>query len=154
MKKVLAAVLVIACGLTGYSFYADAYDPVREKGIDRSMQAVEREANQKAAQVAENQETAKKVSKSADSVAKANAELVEWNKLSREQKLKLIEDKRAERRKKTDASWQRKSADKKLAEYEKRLKKRAMSREEKAKIEQAKLTDKCSGMDKEDKEEE
>jgi hypothetical protein len=141
MKKVLAAVIVLAAGLTAFSFYADAYDPIREKGQDKGMQTIERQANQQAEQIVENRKTS-------DSINKAAIELEEWNKMSREAKLKMVEQNRVERRKKTDAQWQRKSADKKLTEYEKRLKKRALSKEEKAKIANAKLAEKCSEVEK------
>lgn len=147
MRKIIAiAGIVVAAGVIGLSIYADAYDPVRDKG----MQTIERQAVKQEAEVLENRETEKKVSKEVDSSVKAQAEMKEWEKLSREDKLKLIEQKRIERRKKTDESWNRKSADKKIAEYEKRLKKRTLSKEERKKIEMAKLSEKCSTVEEQE----
>ena len=136
MKKIFIGVaLLAASGIGAFSFYADA-DPVQQN----SMQTVERKANTEEKQMRESQ-------KKADPASNAALELEAWEKLSRDEKLKLIEDKHIESRKKSDAAWAKKPVDKKLDEYEKRLKKRTLSKEERAKINQAKLADKCKGLD-------
>ena len=139
MKKLLIAVLIIATGAGAYSFYADtqkanAYDQVKDKG----MVAFERKVKAEVAEIEQKKQS------------KAALALESWKKLSREEKLKLVEEKHAESVKKSAEKWTKKPTDKKIEAYEKRLTRNAMSKEEKAKIAKAKLADKCKNFDKED----
>lgn len=54
--------------------------------------------------------------------AKEMAKKEDWDSLTKEQKLKRIEEKRTERNKKSDAKWKKMTADEKIAQYEKRRK--------------------------------
>lgn len=143
MKKIFLGVLVVALALTAYSFYSDsfdatAYDQIKTKG----MVATERKAETGEAEIIENKKVDKQV--------KAAKELEEWNSLSREEKLKLAEERQAKKVKKQAERWAKSSADKKITDYEKRLKKATLSKEEKKKIAAAKLAEKCKGVDDKD----
>lgn len=127
MKKVLIGVVILAAAVTGYSFYADAYNPIKEKG----MQSVERKADTGAADINANKQ------------AKAQVELEAWKKLSRDEKLALIEKRHTEKLKEEAEKWANKSADKKLEGYEKKLTRRTLPKDEQEKIKRAKLEEKC-----------
>lgn len=142
MKKYLiAGVLGLGIAATAFSFYLDttsataAYEKPEEKGFHKLEQKVEREAQEmKEANAARKQN-------------KAEAELAAWNKLSKQERIKLVEEKHKERVAKSAASWAKKSADKKIEQYEKSLKRRAMNKEEKAKAAKERLNEKCKDLE-------